>query len=142
MPSIKITGHKHQSVRTIVNTVAADGITVTDQEDVLIERVWATFEIEGAESFTKKGRSTTPIHPATLVVCYQSKDGGTWERAGSSEVTVEGWNVKKDGSRGADTAVRYYDLPDSLKVLFAPTADQYYRDGGPAFEWINSEYPR
>lgn len=142
MPRIKITGHKHQSVRTIVNTVAADGITVTDQEDVLIERVWATFEIEGASPFPKTKRSKIEIQPVRLVACYQSSNGGQWGRAGSSDISVEGWNVKKDGTRGADAVVRYYDLPDSLKVLFAPTADQYYRDGGPAFEWINTEYPR
>lgn len=142
MPSIKITGHKHQAVRTIVNTVAADGVTVTDHEDVLIERVWATFSIEGAEPFTKGRRSQQLIKGDRLVACYQSSNGGPWARAGSADISVEGWNVKKDGTRGADTKVAYYDLPDSLKVLFAPSAAEYYRDGGPAFEWINQEYPR
>lgn len=142
MPSIKITGHKHQAVRTIVNSVAADGVTVTDHEETLVERVWATFAIEGAEPFTKGHRSTTPIQVDRLVVCYQSVNGGKWDRAGSSDIMAEGWNVKKDGSRGADAQVRYYDLPDSLKVLFAPTAAQYYLDGGHTFEWINQEYPR
>jgi hypothetical protein len=142
MPSIKITGHKHQSVRTVVNMVAADGVTVLDHEATTIERVWATFEIEGATPFPKTKRSKIEIQPDRLVACYQSVNDGPWARAGSSDITVEGWNVKKGGERGADAVVRYYDLPDSLKVLFAPTAELYYRDGGPAFEWINAEYPR
>lgn len=142
MPSIKIAGHKHQSVRTVVNTVAADGVTVTDHEDVLIERVWATFAVADAEPFTKPGRSKIEIQPSQLMACYQSTNGKPWERASSSNISVSGWNVKKDGSQGADVSVRYYDLPDSLKVLFAPSAERYYSDGGPAFEWINREYPR
>jgi hypothetical protein len=141
MPSIKITGHKRQSVRTIVDTVEADGVMVADHEDVLIERVWATFAIEGALPFSKTQHSKNEIQPARLVACYQSVNGGPWGR-GSSDMSVEGYNIKKGGERGADTVVRYYDLPDSLKVLFAPSAKEYYRDGGPAFEWINTEYPR
>jgi hypothetical protein len=140
-PSIKITGHKHQSVRTVANTIEANGVTVTDHEEMLIERVWATFTIEGALPFSKTQRSRNEIQPVRLVACYQSNNGDPWKR-GSSDISVEGYNIKKGGGQGADATVQYYDLPDSLKELFAPTAKAYYRDGGPVFEWINAEYPR
>jgi hypothetical protein len=140
-PSVKVIGHRHQSVHTVVNDVAADGVTVTDHEDGTIERVWVTFEIVGALPFAKTQRSKNEIQPTRLLACYESADGGKWGR-GSSDITVEGHNIKKDGTLGAEASANYYDLPDSLKVLFAPSAKQYYRDGGPVFEWINSEYPR
>jgi hypothetical protein len=140
-PSIEITGHKHQAVRTIVNEVAADGVTVTDHTDTLIERVWATFAIKGAEPHRKTNRSITAIQPVTLHICYQSVNGDPWKRSGTSDVRADGWNVKADGHRGADASIRGYDLPEELVSLYA-SGTYGVHDAGPAFEWINSEYPR
>lgn len=141
MPSIKITGHKHQAVRTIINSVAADGVTVTDHEDVLVERVWATFAIEGAKPIRKTKRSTRELKPETFRICYESRNGGRWARASSSDAAIDGRNIKQDGSLGAEDTVRYYDFPDELKALYG-TGSYGLQEGGPAYEWINQEYPR
>ena len=134
-PSIKIIGHKHQSVRTVVNAVGADGLQVTEHEDFTIERVWATFEITGADPVLKTRRSTTAIQPETLKICFQSRDGGKWTRSGSSDVTVDGRNVKKGGELGAEATILFYDLPPELAALYS-TGTYGVEDAGPAFEWI------
>lgn len=140
-PSIEIANHKHQSVRTVINAVDAGGLQVTDHQDFTIERVWATFEITGATPVRKTRRSTREIQPERFRICYESKDGQPWTRASSHDAAIEGRNVKQDGTLGAEDTVRYYDFPDELKALYA-TGNYGLQEGGPAFEWINSEYPR
>lgn len=141
MPSIKILKHKRSRVETTTSEVEADGLTVTDHEHVVREKVWATFEITDAAPVRKTRRSTREIQPEQFQICYESVNGEPWTRASSSDASIVGRNVKQDGTLGAEDTVRYYDFPDELKALYA-TGNYGLQEGGPAFEWINQEYPR
>lgn len=130
MPEIKISTHTHESVRTVRNTVQADGITVSDHSDFTVETIRARFEIIGGEPFTRKGRSTQVVRPEALKVVFRSTNGDPWTH--SYGVSMTGSNVKKDGSLGAEVEINRYDFPDWVGPLVNEDT----------VTWVNGEYPR
>jgi hypothetical protein len=137
--SIKIAGHRYTTVNTAETAYGAETFEVKDHKESTRETVIALFEIADAEPFKKSTRSPNEVQPRTLTVEYYSLNGSPWSEGRSAFVTAN--NIKKDGSLGATIEVNRYDFPKSLTELFREGSYSVI-PGGPAFEWINSEYPR
>jgi hypothetical protein len=142
MVSIKIRQHTLEETEFTTATIEADGFTVTAHGFRHTAKVTAVFDVQGVDSMPKLQRQPERcIRPETLTIQYVSTDGGQWTESGASDTRIGGPNLLKDGTEGKHWDVLSYDLPTWAKRLFR--ADEHgTRGGGPAYEWINSEYPR
>jgi hypothetical protein len=130
--SIKIISHKHIRVMTEWSDFGADQADIKDYKESVRDTVTARFEIVGGEPIKKSNRAATSIRPHTLIVEYLSINGGFWSEG--TNAYIDGTNVKKDGSDGAEAVVRFYDFPTWAREL--------YRGDCPVLAWLQNEYPR
>lgn len=141
MASIKIRQHTLEETEFTSSTIAADGFTVTEHHARHTAKVTAVFDVEGVDSMPKlKHNPERCIRPETFTIQYVSVDNGPW-REGSSDTKIGGPNLLKDGTEGKHWDVLHFDFPLWARMFYR-TGEYGTTDGGPAYEWINNEYPR